>query len=278
MKKFVLLLSIGLTLDACNTNELEFDNLEVQPINGVFGVPLGEITYTLRELLDEANIEDEALQEDTATSLLSLTYTDELTYSNQDDFIIIDDVTGEGTYQNTATFANNLTVPQDFSIPFLPYNQVYDPQDGQRLDSVFHDGGQITVTATSDANVESVLFVLEFQNTQDVATRSATRLSGMIGRPASPGEVATGEATIDLADRVTLLASSSATNDFIVSFAATFTLSPGDELTGTESLTFDFTYENQTFSVIYGKFGQSSAEVGNETLEFNFFDDLGDEV
>lgn len=276
MKKFVLLPCLCLALSACNTNELEFDNLEVDRINGVFGVPLGDITYTLGELLDEANIDDEALQED-ENFLLSLSYSDTLSYENQDDFVQIDDISGDGFFLNTVTFVNVTTEIDTRQItPLIPYTQTYNPTNGEELDSVFHDGGQISVTVTSDAYVEGVTYTLQFENTQEVATRSALNVSGTVGRPANPGETSENTLSESLANHVTILSSN--TNEFTVSFGAFATLAPGDELTGTETLTFNFTYAEQTFSVVYGKFGQTSAEVGNETLEFDFFNDLDDGI
>ena len=274
MKKFVLSLSIGLTLSACNTSDLEFDNIEVQPINGVYGVPLGEISYTLRDLLDEANIEDEQLEED-SNSLLSLTYVDQINYANQNEFIQIDDVSGDGFYNNPNSAVGPGAGTRDVSIPFRDYTTHYDPQDGEELDSVFYNGGQINATITSNANVSNVLFVLVFQNTLDVADRDPVTLSGNLGRPAM-GQVSTVTAAQNLANHVTVL--NNETNELTVSFAATFTLEPTDVLDGTETLTFEFTYGNQTFSIIYGKFGQNTVQVGNETLAFDFFEDLGEGI
>lgn len=275
MKKFVLLLSFGLALYACNVNQLEFDNIEFQRINGIYGLPLGEIKYTLRDLLSEARIDDESLQEDD-TSRLFLTYSDTINYANQNDFIQIDNVSGEGIYLNTETATNINVDPATPTLPELSYTQTYDPQGGQELDSVFYDGGQIAVTVTSNAFVQSLQFSLVFENTLEVATRNEMRITGTLDKPASPGETVTGTATGDLTDHVTILSSN--TNEFTVRFGAIATLATGEELTGTETLTFNFTYQDQSFSVIYGKFGQTTAQVGNETLTFDFFDDLGEGI
>lgn len=265
------MISAGLTLATCNVNELEFKNLEVQPIEGVFGVPLGEIKYTLRDLLEEANIQDPSLEED-STSLLSLSYSDTISFSNPDDLFQIGDITGMGTYGNTIIATNtNPGGTQNINLQFTEYVRLYDPVDGEELDSAFHETGELQVTFTSDADVQEVDFTIRFDNTVNTNTRTPIGLTATAGRPVAGGTVSA-NAVANLADHVTL--TGGATNEMIVSFAGRYTLNPGDQLNGDETLTFDFTYANQTFSVVYGKFGQDTLQLGSEELAIDFFQDL----
>ncbi|MBC6410747.1 MAG: hypothetical protein GDA42_09880 [Ekhidna sp.] len=270
MKKFVLLLTYGLMLYACGTNELEFDNIEIQRINGIYGLPLGEISYTMRELLQEAAIQDDALQVG-ADSVYILTYTDNISYTAQDEFVQINDITGSGILTVPNSLATGVvTSPRTVTISDS-YVQTYDAQEGEELDSVFYNGGELSVTVTSTANVSRVDFQFTFKNTLNLNTRNPIIVAGTLN---SPG---IGNAAEDLANHVTLL-SETTNNEFELDFEVSFVLSAGQELMGNDIVTFDFTYGNQSFSVIYGKFGQNTVQVGDETIDFDFFSDLDEGI
>ncbi|MEO1253565.1 MAG: hypothetical protein AAFY41_01585 [Bacteroidota bacterium] len=69
----------------------------------------------------------------------------------------------------------------------------------------------------------------------------------------------------------TLLTDPSGANTFTVVLDVSMTLDATQSISGTEYIAFDLTYGNQTFSLIYGKFGQDMVQVGNQSLEIDFF-------
>ena len=269
MKKFESLFICGLMLCACNSNELEFDNIELQPVNGIYVIPLGEISYTMQKLLREAEIEDDSLQIG-SDSVYVLTYTDELSYTAKDEFVEINDVADNGTLTVPPSLATGVvTAPRTVTVSDS-YVQTYNPEDSEELDSVFHDEGELAVTVTSTANVSRVDFQFTFRNTLNLDTGDPITVIGTLN---SPG---TGNAAEALANHATLFPEE--TNEFDLDFEVSFVLAAGQELMGNETVAFNFVYRDQTFLVIYGKFGQTTVLVGDEVLEFDFFNDLDEGI
>lgn len=144
VKKFVLIAIVGILYTSCNSNELEFDNIDVDDLTGVFVFPLGSTSYTMRELIEDQQDAELNLIED-STSFLTLNYSDTISYSIDGEFVQIDDITQNGIVtvpaSNTGT---DITIPlnQNFTL-------VYEPQNDEDLDSIFYNTGDLTVVTTS---------------------------------------------------------------------------------------------------------------------------------
>ncbi len=278
VKKFVRLLFLGLSLLGCDINEFKFENIKVQPIKGTYGVALGSITYTMERLIIEANISDEYLKKD-SLDFYFLSYTDNFfSYTKKNEFVQINDISNNGVLKNPLPPTGIIINPIETRSISGNFRFSYDAQDGEELDSLFHNGGQITATFTSNAMVSEVVFRLAFENTVNVNTRRPIVLSErIVGMPAMAGQTVTIQDTEPLNDHVTLLPN--ATNEFDVSFGAIFTLVAGQQLDGTESVSFDFIFGNQTFSLVYGKFGQNTVQLNSgSSISFNFFDNLDEGI
>jgi len=266
VKKYGLPLLLCCGLIACNVGDLDFNNLDVQPVSGTFAVPLGFKTYTIQELIDEQNDSLTNLQESEDTTLLVLFYTDSILYNAEGEFVNIDDVTGNGTITPIPV----VNGPGIVSINPPNLTSVYTAPNGEQLDSVFHDGGDLTLTINSSADV-NLEYGLQFLSTVDVTTGQPMTFTGTINGAGSDTQ------TQALANHLTRLIDPSGSNEFAIAFSATATLNNMQSLDGTEDISFDFTYSNQTFSLIYGKLGQDTVNVGNEAIEIDFFEDSGDE-
>ncbi|GAB4240397.1 MAG: hypothetical protein Tsb0034_16850 [Ekhidna sp.] len=271
VKKFVLAATIGIVVVSCNVGDLDFDNIEVEPISGVFAVPLGDIQYTMRELVDELDDDDLDLQEND-TSLLSLFYSETISYNAEDEFVEIGDITGDGTLDLSPAAGTNGPATATLNQQFI---KAYDPQDGEELDSIFYETGDLSLTVNSGlaAGVQ-LTYTITFLNTR------------RIGNPETPvsftGTI-TGAGTnnhnqnLGTPAHVTRLTDPSGSNDFTIDFDASIDIPAAGTLAGNEDISFDFTYGNQTFSLIYGKLGQDTVQVGDQTIDIDFFKDSGDD-
>ncbi|MEQ9466744.1 MAG: hypothetical protein RLN88_04990 [Ekhidna sp.] len=264
MKKFVLLVISASLLVSCNIDELEFDNVEVQPINGVFSFPLGQSTYVLRDLILKQTGDSISFQED-STSLLTLLYYDTITYAAQDDFVQIDDIVESNTVTVIPPFVgptppgNPVMFSESFSAP-------YDPVDGEQLDSIFYENGDLTIVTTSGLAAGIVMdYTFTIANTINIGTGNPVSLSGSI--TGSNNETL----SQSLVNHKTLLTDASGDNRFDILLSMEVTLDPGENLTGAESISFELTYGNQTFNLIYGKFGRDTVQVGDQSIELDFF-------
>lgn len=262
VKKFVLIALAVIVFASCNTNELEFDNIDVEDISGIFVFPLGQTSYTMRELIEDQEDAELTLQED-STSLLTLYYTENISYAIDGEFVQIGDISqfGEVTVPASPGGADRTeNINQTFSL-------VYQPNEGEDLDSVFYTTGDITMVTTSTLP-GNMNFTYSIANTRHVTTDAPLTFSGTINGGGTDNQ------NTSLVDYKTVLGDN---NVFSVDFSATVDLAAADALTGGETLRFDLTYANQTFSIIYGKFGQDTVQVDNQTLDISFFQDTGDE-
>ncbi len=244
---------------ACNTGDLDFENVEVQPITGVFAFPLGEATYIMRDIIEKQTGDSLDLQED-STSLYILSYFDTINYSAPNDFVQIDDITENGSITSIPAVTGPTTFTLNRSFTFL-----YDPANGEQLDSIFYQTGDLSFTTTSDINGD-VAYTYTVENTVNTNSNVPISISGNI---ASPG----GTETINrsLLNHKTLLADASGDNVFTVNVDLSITLGGTQFTDGSETFSFDFTFANQTFSLIYGKFGQDMVQVGDQSIELDFF-------
>ncbi len=258
VKKFVFIVISASLFASCNTSELEFDDLEVTPITGVFSFPLGEATYVMRDLVANQTGDSLSFQED-STSLYTLFYYDTITYSTPDDLVQIDDINFSGAISTIPIAAGPGTVNlvESFDIN-------YDPQENEELDSVFYESGDLTITTTSTIN-GTVDYTFTIGNTTNINTGTPISVSGNIVGTASDMQ------TSSLIGHKTVLTDPSGSNVLAVDLNAVVTLAAGQNLAGTESLSFDLTYGNQTFSLIYGKFGRDTIQVGDQSIEIDFF-------
>lgn len=263
VKKFVFIAISVILFASCNSNELDFDNIRVQPITGTYSFPLGEVSYTMRELILNQTDGELEFQVD-EDSLITLVYQDDFSYSSNTDFLQIEDVfQGESIdLSGAAAIAgpNNFTLSQSFTLDFPA-------TDGEDIiDSVFYDTGDVTVNLTTDINA-TVDYTFTLNNFITVTTEAPLVITGSISGGGTSTE------TRPLTNRKSKLSGGT----FITDFTSTVTLAAGETFAGTESLSFDITFANQSFSVAFGKFGQDTVQVDNQTLDIEFFSEMGEE-
>ena len=257
MKKFVFIVISASLFASCNVGDLEFDNLEVSPIKGVFNFPLGESTYIMRDLVTNQTGDSPSFQED-GTSLYTLLYYDTITYSAPNDLIQINDI----TYNAAATIPMAVgPATVNFTETF---QAAYNPQEREQLDSVFYESGDLTITTTSTINGD-LSYTFTIANTTNVNTGVPISINGNISGGGTDMQ------TRSLINHKTVLTDPSGSNVFDVALNAVVTLNGTQSLAGTETLSFDLTYGNQTFSLLFGKFGRDTVQVGNQSIELDFF-------
>ncbi|MEP1096672.1 MAG: hypothetical protein ABJG78_16265 [Cyclobacteriaceae bacterium] len=274
VKKFVFITFLVILFAGCNSNELDFDNIQLPTANGTFNFPLGTAAYTIRDLIlnQEDSLLDFQVDED---SLITLLYFEEIAYNSDTDFIQIQDISKSSSVDLTGIggpIAGPGTVP---SVPPLTqnYNFAFEPDDpSDVLDSLFYASGEVTVNVTSD--IEGALdYSFTLNNFVRKDNETPLAISGTLnGTGASTTSTPT---PTDLSEYKAILSGTG--NMFTTDFTGTITLGAGDTFIGDESLTFDITFANQTFSIIYGKFGRDTVQVGNETLNIEFFREMGEE-
>lgn len=265
VKKIVFATLAVTVLAACNIDQLEFDNLKIEPITGIYALPLGNIRYTMRQLIEEEGDSELELVED-STSLLTFFYRDTISYAIDNEFVNIPDIVQSSTI---AVPTVPVTEPRTQIITSPPLSLNYEAEGGEELDSVFYSTGDISIVTTS--TIDGVInYSYEIVNTKTVNGNQPMVISGTLDNNVST----TDTRQQSLVGYKTTLG---ANNEFTINFSATATLGATDSWSNNEEILFEITYANQTFSIVYGKFGQDTVQVGSQVLDITFFDNFGEE-
>lgn len=274
MKISVIIIFLGFFFVRCDFDKLDFDNFKVRPIDGEHGVILGNVTYTMQDLIEKQEDPELDLQEGEG-SLLIFVYKDSIKYESQNDFIDIQDITSSANIDVSvnATPPTTVTGPATVNIAKTFNNFEYNPSNNEELDSIFHSSGQVVVTVTS-ALTGILNYKIRLNNTIKV-DGSPFEVVGTIVNTRTDIDAGTGVSVSSLDGAKTTFPE--AENHFDVDFEASLILGDGELLLGTESLSFEIIFVNQAFSAIYGKFGQDTVQVGNTTIDMSFFEESGNE-
>lgn len=264
VKKFVLITFSVMLLAGCNVDELDYDNIKVQPIRGTYSFPLGEVSYTMRDLILNQTDGELEFQVD-EDSLITLVYQDSFAYQSDTDFMQIDDISqGEViSLAGVSPIVGPATIPPVTQMFTLDYSAV-DTDD--IIDSVFYDTGDVTVTVTTDINA-TLAYTFTLNSFVTVNTETPLSISGSISGGGTSVE------SRPLTNHKAIISNRSFETDFV----GNISLANGESFNGTESISFDITFGNQSFSVAYGKFGQDTVQVDSQVLDIEFFKEMGEE-
>ncbi len=238
----------------CNVDGLDFENVEGPTWTPGPAIPIGYANYTIRELIEEINDTEIDLQED-STTLLYMIYRDTADFNSGSEIINIDDVTNTARYDLTPA-VGPATVTFNTTFEFT-----YEADNGEPVDSVFYSAGSLVANLTPSFS-SGFTYSLTIDNTTNVST----------GNPAVLTET---QPTQDLTGHKTFLNRVGGLNTFTAAFEVTIDLQAGESLSASDFIDVTLTYQNQEFSLLYGKFGQDLLEVGNQTLNIQLFENLG---
>lgn len=259
MRNFVYAaILLGLFLFGCNISDLDFKNLKLERITSDIAVPFGTASYSMRELLEDASNSELDLEEDPETGELRLIYRDTASYTFTSDIFEVSDPTESSMVPFFAPVsAGSQQVTESFT-------QTYESVDGEVIDSVFHaDNAQVRVTVSSPAGFD-LDYELELASTLNVNTENSLSITSVVGAGGTDVQ------TRSLADHKTLLREVAGQNEYDVNL--TLTLDPGESINGDLEVTIEFL--DQDFIVVFGKLGQDTVSVSNQTMNIGFFDGL----
>lgn len=250
---------------ACNINDLDFDNVELQDITPTIAAPLGTFEYTMQELLEELDDENITIGTDEDQVIL-LTFEDSASFEVTDEFVSIDDVNGEGTVSPGITA---VAVTETIRIPFeQQFVYEYESTAEERLDSVFYDDGIVEFRVISSCSCD---YIYEFQvlNTVNLTTNAPLTANGSI---VFDGVSSTAdEQTLSLANFKTTLDNN--LSEFVSVLRGEVIVRPGQEIRIEDEIRFEFTYRNQNFDAIFGFFGTDSITIDGGQIDIELFDE-----
>lgn len=265
MKNSLPVILLLFSLVACNLDELDFDNLQTPTLRSRVAIPIGEVSYTLRELLEEVDDQAVLLEED-SNSMLKLTYYDTARFESGEEIIRIENVSNSANVTVPLLTAGSERREELVDTVFL---FEYKAEKNEAIDSVFYKEGEMELIVTSNL-ASDIHYDIDIANTQKVINNEPIRFSGDVaGYAVSSG-------SRDLSGYKTKLLFREGKNTFQVSTRITVFLDAGETTNPDEFVNVTLTYRDQTFRLIYGKFGQDTVSIGHEILNIQFFEDLGE--
>jgi hypothetical protein len=249
---------------SCNVNELEFDNIQRPNVTGSFAAPIGNISYNLRDLLIDGSDSTLDFTED-STGLIYFIFSDTTTFNQGADIITVSNIENSTTINLDTTLVNTTTSnilisgEKDLSFEFQSDN-------GDLLDSVYYQSGELTIDVST--NIPNFEYSLTIFNTVDLATNQPV----VVSSSTSP--------SVDLANHKMYLKDSlireTLTNFFDFRLDYTIDLPPGGVIAKDSVIAISIGYLNQEFEVIFGVFGNDTLNLGENTIDIDFFSELGD--
>lgn len=267
MKKLLPPFFFLIIIAGCNINDLDFDNLEPPVLDGTFAIPVGHVHYTMRELIDSIGDQNLDLTED-STSLLMLTYRDTANFGSGNELVTVDDITNTGTiFLNSESNNTSSPIQITYDSTFI---FTYPAENNEKIDSVFYQEGALRLNITKQFEHE-VIYDVTIQNTRTENGDVPVNLTGTV--PATQESASTSQ---DLSDYKTVLSFQDNENTFEFSVTLGVVLGPGESISSNDYVVFNLVYEDQTFDLLFGRFGQDTTNIGNQVIDVDFFADLGD--
>lgn len=262
---------IVLLFSMCNAGELDFDDIEVPQYTPDASIPIGQTTYTIKDLIDKLEDPNLSITEDNS-KLLAITYFDTTYFNDYAQVIALQDVSNPGSITPNLTDIPASPSNQDVVIPTQNLTFEYTSPNDEELDSVKYSTGTITLDITNQYESDLV-YELTLADIVNLGTGAPMVLSGTI-----PGN-STDQSAQDLANHKTIITQvpgTGNTNFFSGTFDGTLKVKTGEGVSSTDFIDYTLTIANADFSEIYGWFGDKTINIESQTINMDFFEDLSE--
>ena len=255
-------------LAACNLDSIELDKVKGPSLNNTFAINLGNIKYSVSELVE--SLEDDQLEVSEGSDLLlSFIYRDTTRFTDIADFIDINNVSNEVNF-----------APFDVDLPAIPTENVvtlptelfefeFNPEGGQRVDSTFFKEGMLTYMVTSDFGVR-IAYSFTIDDVQDQDGNPVVFAGTLTETQRSSTQQISLEGFKNVASRV------GDANVFTSSIDLTFTVPAGTAISAGDEINVSLVFENPEFSAVFGDFGTDPIDVQEDTTEIAVFDEFNE--
>lgn len=265
--RWIITLSI-IFFGGCDFSSIELDKVKGPTLNNSFAFNIGNIKYTVSELVED--LEDEKLEVlEGDDLLLTFVYRDTTVFNNIDDFVILDDIRNVERYG-----------PFDVSIPAQPtetqvvlptreFAFTFDPEGGESIDSTFFKGGTLSYTLTSDFNAR-IDYRFTLRDVQDADNNPVTFSSVLVQGQTTNSESIPLNGLKNVSRRV------GSSNIFNVDLDLTFTIPAGTPINAGDEISVELLFNDPRFYAIFGNFGMDPVDVQEDSTEIDVFEEFND--
>ena len=266
--RFAACIYVGLCTTGCDFGSLELDKVKGPTVDNVFAVNIGNIKYTVNELVED--IEDETLEIVEGSDFsMSFVYRDTSIFDDIDSFIKLSDVVNTDTYSPFDSDIPASPSASVISVPTESFEFEFNPDDGEQVDSTFFKAGTLQYTLTSDFDVEiDYVFTLNDIRNLDgepvVFTRTLPE--------GSPSD----SQSRPLAGLKNVSRRQGSSNIFNVSLDLTFNIPAGKAISAGDQIMIELEFIESEFSAIFGDFGTDPVDIQKDTILISAFDEFNE--
>ncbi|MCP4458411.1 MAG: hypothetical protein GY816_10375 [Cytophagales bacterium] len=251
-------------LSTCGLADLEFDKVQNPTINTDFALPLGSISYSIKDLTED--IGDEVLEVVEGDEFsLSFIYRDTTEYSDHDALIEIGDVTNFDTYSPVTSDISSVPTAASIPLPSKDFEFEIEATSGERIDSVFFKGGTLEYTLSSDFDF-LIDYVFTLTDIRDESNQPVT-FSRFVASSSSDFQ------SRSLAGLKNVSTPIGGSNIFNVNLQVTLQVPANTTVRADDKITIDLVLKNPVISGVFGDFGNDPIDVQENSIEISAFED-----
>ncbi len=259
---FIILALLGLS--TCGLADLEFEKVQNPTITTELALPLGSISYTIKDLTED--IGDEVLEVVEGDEyFLSFIYRDTTEYSDHDSFIKIDDVSNNETYSPIVVDIPPVANSASIKLPIKEFEFEMEATRGEQIDSVFFGGGMLEYTLSSDFDFP-VDYIFTLTDLRDEDNQPLT-FDRSIAAASSDFQ------SYPLDGVKNISASQGGTNVFKVNLELTLQIPANTAVSASDQITLDMILKNTEIDAVFGDFGNDPISVQENSIEISAFED-----
>ncbi|MFY0651208.1 MAG: hypothetical protein JXQ96_04205 [Cyclobacteriaceae bacterium] len=268
MHSWVLFGVLAFLVLSCNIAGIDFDNIEDPTFTPVVVAPIGEVTYTIKELIEEIN--DPSIEIDQAKNqFITIIYRDTSIYNTPQELINVPDISEQKVVEHSLSITNSpVAVNESFST-IISFE--YSAENLEQIDSIMYSSGELLLEFNSQikADVELEVRMIDFEN---IETRDTIVLNYNL--PYNGSSAVSGSQTQDLSGYRTKLRMENDLNLFDVEVNATISLKAGQSIAPTDFILATLSTTNTSFSAVIGYFGEDDIVVQDQSIDIEFFKDI----
>lgn len=266
--KFLTVLFIIFLTVNCDFNSLELDKIQGPTIDNTFALNIGNIKYTVGELV--ADIEDETLEVVEGSDFsISLVYRDTSTFDDIDSFVKIGNINNTESYSPFSTDFPAGGTSSVVNIPTREFEFEFNPDGGEQVDSTFFKGGTLQYTLYSDFDVQ-IDYTFTLNDIQNLESEPIVFSRTLAAGSTSDSQSRSLNGLKNVSRRV------GSANIFNVSLDLTFHIPAGKSINASDEITLTLEFVESEFSAIFGDFGNDPVEVQKDSIEIAAFDEFSD--
>ncbi|MEM7298259.1 MAG: hypothetical protein AAF391_08340 [Bacteroidota bacterium] len=263
--RWIIVLSV-IFIGGCDFSSIELDKVKGPTLNNSFAFNIGNIKYTVSELVED--LEDERLEVVEGDDLLlTFVYLDTTVFSDIDEFVILDDIRNVERYSPFDISIPAQTTETEIVLPTREFSFTFDPEGGEAIDSTFFKEGTLEYTLTSDFNAQ-IDYTFTLRDVQDRDNIPVTFNSVL------PQGQTNNSESIPLVGLKNVSRRIGGSNIFNVDLDLTFTIPAGTPINAGDEISVELIFDDPRFYSVFGDFGMDPVDVQEDSIEIDVFEEF----